>query len=136
MPENTNIRWGWLKGMYLYTIVGAGGFGLGMIVIPDLMKSIFGWPDQDPIVFGVAGSVYLSFGLLSILGLRNPLRFVPVLLLQLCYKVVWMIGVILPLFVTGKFPNFAYLHLVIFITYIVGDLVAIPFSYIFAKQEE
>ena len=74
MSNEMNVRWGWLKGMYIYTIVGAGGFGLGIIVIPNVMRSIFGWPNQDPIVFGVTGSVYLSFALLSILGLRYPLK--------------------------------------------------------------
>ena len=88
MKKDINIRWGWLRFMYWYTIVGAGGFGLGIILIPNVMRSIFGWPSQDPIVFGVTGSVYLSFALLSILGLRTPLKFVPVLLLQLSYKVI------------------------------------------------
>ena len=86
MTEGLKVRWGWLKLMYIYTIVGAGGFGLGIIVIPNVMRSIFGWPSQDPIVFGVSGSVYLAFALLSILGLRSPLKFSPILLLQLCYK--------------------------------------------------
>jgi hypothetical protein len=31
MHSETNIRWGWLKAMYLYTIIGAGGFGMGNI---------------------------------------------------------------------------------------------------------
>ena len=128
------IRWAWLKGMYFYTIVGAGGFGLGIIVIPGFMRSFFGWPNQDPIVFGVTGSVYVSFGLLSILGLRSPLKFAPVLLLQLMYKVVWFIGVILPLLIGGTFPAYAILHVIIFLTYIIGDLIAIPFSYIFSKK--
>ena len=26
MENNVSIRWGWLKGMYIYTILGAGGF--------------------------------------------------------------------------------------------------------------
>jgi hypothetical protein len=136
MSKDINVRWGWLKFMYIYTIVGAGGFGLGIIVIPNVMKSVFRWPSQDPIVFGVTGSVYLAFAILSILGLRSPLRFVPVLLLQLCYKVVWFIGVILPLLVVGEFPMYAVLLVVIFATYIIGDLIAIPFSYVFAKQSD
>jgi 2,4-dienoyl-CoA reductase-like NADH-dependent reductase (Old Yellow Enzyme family) len=81
---NINIRWGWLKIMYWYTIFGAGGFGLGIIVMPNIMRSIFGWPTQDPIVYGVAGSIWMAFGLLAILGLRSPLKFVPILLMQLC----------------------------------------------------
>ena len=134
MSKDTNIRWGWLKGMYVYTIAGAGGFGLGIIFIPGVMRSLFGWPNQDPIVFGVTGSVYLSFALLSILGLRSPLKFAPVLLLQLSYKVVWFLGVVLPLLVVGKFPIYGILHVVIFATFIIGDIIAIPFSYIFARQ--
>ncbi len=135
MSNEMNVRWGWLKGMYIYTIVGAGGFGLGIIVIPNVMRSIFGWPSQDPIVFGVTGSVYLSFALLSILGLRSPLKFTPILLLQLTYKVVWFIGVILPILFAGKFPTYAILLVVIFATYIIGDLIAIPFSYVFSKNK-
>jgi len=136
MSQDNKVRWGWLKGMYIYTIVGAGGFGLGIITMPDVMRTIFGWPDQDPIVLGVTGSVYLSFALLSILGLRSPLKFAPVLLLQLSYKLVWFIGVILPIVMTAKFPSYAILYVVIFATYIIGDLIAIPFSYVFAKQAD
>ena len=136
MSQDKNVRWGWLKGMYIYTIVGAGGFGLGIITMPDVMRSMFGWPAQDPIVLGITGSVYLSFALLSILGLRSPLKFAPILLLQLSYKVVWFIGVIFPIVVTAKFPSYAILYVVIFATYIIGDLIAIPFSYVFAKQAD
>lgn len=133
MKKEISIRWGWLKLMYWYTIVGAGGFGLGIILIPNVMRSIFGWPSQDPIVFGVSGSVYLSFAILSILGLRTPLKFAPVLLLQLSYKVIWFIGVIIPMLAAGKFPTYTILHFVIFASYIIGDLIAIPFSYVFSR---
>jgi hypothetical protein len=136
MSREINVRWGWLKGMYIYTIVGAGGFGLGLLVIPNVMESVFKWPNQDPIVLGVTGSVNLAFAILSILGLRSPLKFVPVLLLQLCYKVIWFIGVVLPLLAAGEFPNYAILYGVIFVTYIIGDLIAIPFSYVFANQPD
>jgi hypothetical protein len=74
--------------MYGYTIFGADVFGLGMIVIPDKIISWFGYRTQDPIIFGIAGSVYLAFGILSILGLRSPLKYTPVLLLQLLYKTI------------------------------------------------
>jgi hypothetical protein len=136
MSNDINVRWGWLKGMYIYTIVGAGGVGLGIIIMPDVIRSIFYLPGQDPVVFGVTGSVYLSFALLSILGLRSPLKFVPILLLQLSYKVVWFIGVNLPILVAAKLPTYAILYVVIYSTYIIGDLIAIPFSYVFAKQTD
>ena len=136
MYKDIKVRMNWLKGMYIYTIVGAGGFGLGILAVPEVMKSVFGWPITDPIPLGITGSVYVAFAILSILGLRSPLKFVPVLLLQLCYKSVWFLGVILPLAASGQFPTYAILHVTIFATYIIGDIIAIPFSYVFAKQSE
>ncbi|MDD5039359.1 MAG: hypothetical protein PHN78_08630 [Dehalococcoidales bacterium] len=136
MATNKKIRWGWIKGMYIYTIILAGFFGLGIIVIPETIKTSFTWPVEEPIAFGIVGSVYLAFGLLSILGLRSPLKFVPVLLLQLFYKSIWFIGVVLPLLFTAQFPSYAVPTVVIFATFIIGDLVAIPFSHVFAKESD
>lgn len=136
MSKELKVRWGWLKGMYILTIIHAGGSGLGIILIPDVMRSFFDWPNQDPIIFGICGSVWVAFGLLSILGLRSPLKFSPVLLLQLCYKVVWFIGVALPVTAAGKFPAYAIGYVVFFVVYIIGDLMAIPFAYVFAKQTD
>jgi hypothetical protein len=119
--------------MYIYTIVIAGLMGLGMIIVPELIKSIFAWPVAEPIVFGIVGSAFLAFGILSIFGLRDPLKFSPVLLLQLFYKSIWFIGGVAPLVAVGKFPMYGLSAVIIFATFIIGDLIAIPFAYIFAK---
>ncbi len=136
MSVDTQVRWGWLKFMYIYTIVGAGGLGLGILVIPDFIKSVLGWPFEEPISIGIVGSVYLAFGILSIFGLRSPLKFAPILLLQLCYKAITLIGVILPMLLSGPLPQYVTYTAIIFATYIVGDLIAIPFPYIFTKPLE
>ena len=39
MSRDIKIRWGWLKFMYILTIVMAGGCGLGMLIAPELIKS-------------------------------------------------------------------------------------------------
>ena len=135
MNAEYHIRWRWLYFMYLYTILGAGGFGLALLVIPERMKMVFRWPADEPIALSIVASVYLAFGLLSFLGLRAPLRFVPILLLQLCYKLVWFIGVVVPLLVWGRFPCYAVLTSIIFATYVIGDLIAIPFAYVFRKEQ-
>jgi hypothetical protein len=132
MSSDKNVRW--LKGVYLYNIVGAGSFGLGILAMPELIRSLFGLPDQDPIVFGVMGSMWLALGLVSMLGLRSPVRYAPVLLLQLSYKVAWFAGVVLPLMLGGRFPSHGIPFAVIFATYIIGDLVAIPFPHVLARQ--
>jgi hypothetical protein len=133
MSEMKGVRWGWLKAMYIITIIVAGGFGLGMILAPSTLQSMF---DNvcDPVTYGINGSVFLAFGLLAILGLRDPLKFAPILLLQLVYKTLWFIGVVLPLLVTGRFPASEILTVVIFALVIVGDVIAIPFAYVLAKK--
>ena len=136
MNGSANIRWGWLRGMYLYTAIGAGLVGLGMIVIPDVIRSLLSWPAGDPMSFGITGSVYLAFGLVSLFGWKSPLKFVPILFLQLCYKLIWLAGVIVPLLFAGPLQGYAIVCLVIFITYIVGDLIAIPFGVIFSKESD
>jgi hypothetical protein len=135
MTSQEGIRWGWLKAMYIFTIVVAGGFGLGMIFAPSALQSTFG-NVCDPITYGINGSVFLAFGILALLGLRDPLRFVPILLLQLVYKAVWFIGVVLPLLVTGRFPTSETLTVVIFALAIAGDVIAIPFRYILAGKSD
>ena len=136
MSEDYKIRWGWLKAMYIYTIVGAGGFGVGMLIMPEWMKKMFAWPANEPVAFGILGSIFVASGLLSILGLRSPLKFAPVFLFQLFYKSVWFIAVVLPLLLTGHFPGYALPFVLIFASYIIGDLIAIPFHYIFTKESK
>lgn len=134
MSAETNIRWGWLKGMYIYTIVVAGGFGLGLIFMPNKIQSAFKMPTQDPIILGILGGVYVAFALLSILGLQSPLKFSPILLLQLGYKVIWLAAIVLPALAAGSFPTYAIMFIVVFASFIIGDLIAIPFQYVFRKE--
>lgn len=77
MDNNFHVRRGWLKAMYLYTLIAAGGTGLGMVFFPDVMHSTLGLPVQDPVVFKLYGSVLLASGLAAIPALRSPLKFVP-----------------------------------------------------------
>ncbi len=133
MAKPFAIRRGWMRFMYLYTILGAGGFGIGIVIMPELIKATFRWPGGDPIALGIVGSVYVAFAALSVLGLGDPLKFAPVLLLQLCYKSVWFVAVVFPLLIRGRFPGYGLLIAVVFATYIVGDLIAIPFPYLLAR---
>ena len=134
MPEEVKIRWIWLKIMYVYTLVISGGIGLGYILMPGTMVQMMGLPAQDPITFGLAGSIFLAFAVASIFGLRSPLRFAPLLLIELMYKLIWFIGVAAPLVVLQKFPGYAVPTAIIFATFIIGDLIAIPFPVIFARE--
>lgn len=128
--KGIKVRQNWLKFMYAYTIVFAGFTGLGL-VYPVL--SLFGYPAQEPIWAGVAYSLYSALTIASILGLRSPLKFSPVLLLQLTYKVIWFIAIFIPLSIAGQLPSHAIGTSIVFATFVVGDLIAIPFRYLLSK---
>ena len=136
MSGVSGVRWGWLKFMYAYTIVGAGAAGVGIIFAPGTVKTLVGWPGEARILLGLAGSVFLAFGLVSILGWRSPLKFAPVLLLQLVYKLVWLLGVALPRLIEGHTPTYLIAAVVVYLTYVIGDLIAIPFAYVFGRESQ
>ena len=134
MQQDFKVRWGWLKFMYIYTAVSAGGFGLGMVFVPDVIISMLKFPSQDPIVLGAFGCMLISSGILGILGLRSPLKFVPLLLFQLFYKTIWFVAVLVPFLLANEMQFYVIVFILIFASYIIGDLFAIPFSYIFARE--
>lgn len=134
MPNQDGIRWNWLRFMYSYTVVVAGGYGAAIIISPSTVQSFFRLPNQDPLSFAIIGSVYLAFGLSSLLGLRDPLRFVPILVLQLSYKIIWFAGFVLPQSLRGQFPPYGIPIAVLFASYVIGDLIAIPFPYLLSKK--
>jgi hypothetical protein len=133
MPEGVRVRWGWLRVMYLYTALGAGLLGVALLAAPGAVGRLTGLPVDEPFVIGIVASSYAAFGVLSVLGLTAPLRFLPVLLLQLTYKSIWLVAVFLPAALGGSVPGHAVLLSVIFATYVAGDLIAIPFGYVLER---
>jgi hypothetical protein len=136
MGQERNLRLGLLKFVYLYTILGAGGFGVAMIFAPSLVVSLFNMPEQDPYIYGIAGSIWTAFGILSVFGLRSPIKFLPVLMMQLCYKSIWLAGVVLPVMLGGYRPVYGYLFTAIMASYVILDLIAIPFGYFLGERTE
>jgi hypothetical protein len=132
MTEAT-VRWKWLSGMYVYTAVGAGLLGVAVLLAPNLVVAYLHMPIQDPVVFGIVGSAYVAFALASVLGLRFPLHFIPILILQLIYKSVWLAAVFLPMLISGRPPAYAWLFAAIFVSYVVGDCIAIPFRHLLSQ---
>jgi hypothetical protein len=98
---------------------------LGLSVWPEIINHSGAW---DP-VKGVAFSFWAALSALSVLGLRYPLKMVPLLLLQMLYKSIWVIAVALPLWSTFRSIE---------LTRIMGmgavmDLIVIPWPYVIAN---
>ena len=80
-----------LRFQYGYTAILATLLGLVIMLFPGFFARVTGIKDQDHTFFGISGAVYTGFGLLSMLGLRQPKKFAPILLLQFTYKMIWFI---------------------------------------------
>ena len=129
------VRMRWLKGMYLANVIISGPIGLANLVAPDVMRTLMDIPPGDPIHFGIgAGALPLAFGIGGALGLRVPHRMAPVLLVQALYKSLFLVGGILPQALRGSVPGFAIPLIGLFTLFIVGDVIAIPFSHLFERM--
>lgn len=51
---------------------------------------------------GVAHSFLLALALLSIVGIRYPLRMLPLLVYELLWKAIWLCGIALPLWIVNQ----------------------------------
>src|SRR5512142_3258863 len=116
-----------LRILYAYTIAGSGVFGLWMLLDPASVSAVFGMPAQDPFIFGVQASVFVAFGFVAAIGLRSPLTFAPIFLLQLAYKSLWLAIVFLPRLVRGPLPAYAWLTAAVCLSYVVLECISIPF---------
>lgn len=65
------------------------------IALPDVIH-------PDPNVRGVMSSLVASFWVMAILGLRDPLRIIPIFLFEFVWKSIWLIAFGLPRWLSGS----------------------------------
>ena len=120
--ELSTIRLYSMKFLYLLT-----GIGLGISVWPEMINHGKPW---DPL-HGVAFSFWAALSTLMLLGVRFPTRMLPLMLLQLFYKLTWLIGVGYPLWSAGHLDRVASGLIKACVIGAVLDLVVIPWPYVF-----
>lgn len=76
-----------LRAVYLLIAVG-----LGIVVWPGIFRQEHPWELME----GFVNCMLAAFGLLCALGVRYPLRMLPVLLWELVWKTLWLLVVALP----------------------------------------
>lgn len=129
------IRYGWLQAMYAANVFISGPIGAGALLAPEAFRALMALPPQEPVHFGIAsGAVPLAFGLAGLWGLRAPLKASPVLLLQVCYKGLFLAAVALPLALAREFPAYALPVVAIFVFFVAGNLIAVPFRHLFGRR--
>ena len=92
MIEVSPIRLWAMRAMYLLMAAGIGA---------TIWPLIVAHPPQTAHMTGVAWALLGTIGLLSLIGLRYPLQMVPLLLLELTWKVIWLVAFALPRWLDG-----------------------------------
>lgn len=122
--EVSRLRLYLMRAVYLLTFLGLGYSVWPQIISPDKL-----W---DPLT-GVAFSFWAAYSALMGLGVRYPLKMLPLLILQLFYKSVWFLAVILPLRSAGQLDLAATGMIRTFAIAVVLDLIVIPWPYVLAN---
>ena len=133
-PVKLNYHPNWLRFMYVINIVLAMGMGLVYLVSPSTWSSLLGVPKVDPMwAAGYAYSYMVALGIIGLFGMLSPLKFSASLLLQATGKIVWILAVFVPALVGGSATSWSYELTLLFVFWIMGDLIATPWRHFLSK---
>ena len=93
MQEISVFRLNLLRAGYLLIAVG-----LGLTLWPEILDPTSSWKLSRGVVVAMLGAL----SALSVLGLRYPLRMLPLLLFELAWKALWLSRVALPLWLEHR----------------------------------
>ncbi|MES2352748.1 MAG: hypothetical protein V4641_34740 [Pseudomonadota bacterium] len=111
-----------LRALYLLVVVG-----LGSSVWPDVVQH-HAWPLME----GIVQCMLAGFSGLCLLGLRYPLRMLPLLLWELAWKAVWLGTVAYPLWSAGRLDH-ATTNMALTCLIVVIFPFAMPWDYIYDR---
>ena len=129
-----------LQAVYLVLVVYVGILAIYLLVDPKSALSFVGFPSSGvpypaSLIAGVAYSQWLAIALLSVLGLRSPFKYSPVLLLVVTYKTVWMLALALPRAISGNLISWGTTTAIEWLILVVIAVLVMPWKYIFEKAK-
>ena len=89
--------------------------------------------EQLDVLPGVAISFWAGFSLLNLIGIRFPLKMIPILLLQLLYKSAWAMGVYMPASQAGALHEGLSEFFYICLAGIALNLLILPWGYVYRE---
>ena len=92
MSEVSTFRLYLLRATYLYIALGLAIFELPALLHPENLARL------DKVVLSVLGAM----ALLAVLGLRYPLKMLPLLFFEFVWKFIWLLAFGLPLVLAGQ----------------------------------
>ncbi len=119
-----NWRLHLMRGLFFLNVISLAYDNWSTILFPK---------EQMDTLTGVAISFWAGFSLLNFIGIRFPLKMLPILLLQLLYKSAWIIGTYLPAKNSGLLNEGLKEFFWICIGGIVFNVLIIPWGYVYRE---
>src|SRR5215210_6847155 len=100
MSEVSTFRLYLLRAMYVFMVVGLAIFKLAPAILhPENLSP------QDGVIVSVLG----GFALLAVLGIRYPIKMLPLLFFEFVWKAIWVVALGVPLLLSGHLdPNVSF----------------------------
>ncbi len=124
MLEVSTFRLYLLRATYLLLAVG-----LGVMVWPRLFSHSGSWALKYGDTFGLLSGIQI----LAVVGLRYPVRMLPLLLFELMWKSVWLTAIALPLWRADAVDAGTAESVKACAMGVIVCLVAIPWKYVWVK---
>jgi hypothetical protein len=107
--------------------VGYAFMGVGLAVVK--WPLVINYDQSTPLFEGVVAVLLTAMSLLAFLGLRYPVRLLPILIFECLWKVIWLGVVALPAVVAGSVDH-AMSQLIVNCSLVVIILTVVPWPYV------
>ena len=97
----------------------------------DSWSTILKHEGQWDHVKAAAMCMWAAYSLLSIFGLINPLRWLPIVLFEIFYKIIWLVIVAYPLWSTNRLAGSPAEEMTHAFVWVILPIVAMPWAYAF-----
>jgi hypothetical protein len=104
------------------------GFGLAVVKWPV----VIGYDRSTPLYEGVVAVLLTAMSLLAFLGLRYPVRLLPILLFEALWKLIWLGVVALPAVAAGDVDE-AMRQVIVNCSVVVIVFVVVPWRYVWQR---
>lgn len=124
MSEISKLKLYLLRGMYVLIALG-----LALDVWPEIISPDQRLANEDSVIQSLLGAV----ALLAALGIRYPLKMLPILIFELIWKLIWVLGFALPGWMSTGLDSYAKETLFACLIGVLLVPIALPWHYVYRQ---
>lgn len=122
MSQVSTLRLCLLRGMYLLIVIG-----LGITIWPSIVAPPGPVANESTVIQALLGAL----AVVSALGLRYPLKMLPILLFELLWKFIWVVAFALRMWLATGLDDYASQTLFACLIGVVLVPIVMPWGYVF-----